>query len=50
MPIRILQYLNVIADKTVLDAEKVFSDPHFSDVVRFLEIKPTQRKYIYQTY
>ncbi len=35
-----LQYLNVIADKTVLDAEKVFSDPHFSDVVRFLEIKP----------
>lgn len=35
-----LQYLNVIADKTVFDAEKVFSDPHFSDVVRFLEIRP----------
>lgn len=41
-----LQYLNVIADKTVLDAEKVFTDPHFSDVVRFLEIKP-RRENIY---
>ncbi len=41
-----LQYLNVIADTTVLDAEKVFTDPHFSDVVRFLEIKP-QKENIY---